>query len=162
MNPLRNAVLLVTCTIMVVLAAVNWWVVGLEPGTPTAAIGADTKVAAPVSIAPPPDVTPLSEFAEIVRRPLFSADRRAFFQPGATSVPLVSAERPPEFRLTGVAIVAQRRQALLQAPGQPQAQWIEEGGRIDGWLLQSVRDNAVILIAGQRQYELRLYPAHSP
>ncbi len=160
-NPVRNVVVLLLGTGAAILGAVNWWVVGLEPGSSIATTGADNKAAAPGSIAPPPETAPLSDFAEIVRRPLFSVDRRAFFPPSATSVLAQSGDKPRDVRLTGVAIAATRRQALLQVSGQPQAHWIEEGGSIDGWLLQSVQNDAVILISGRQQYELRLYPGLS-
>jgi hypothetical protein len=161
-SPLRNTVLIALGAIAMALAAVNWWVLGLSPGSSPSEIGSGGKTPAPIVIAPPHDAAPISDFAEIVRRPLFNADRRPTSQPSGPKAPTASGDRPPEFRLTGVAIAAERRQALLQISGQPRAYWVEEGGSIDGWLLQSVRDNAVILLSGQQQYELLLYPVRSP
>jgi hypothetical protein len=72
------------------------------------------------------------------------------------------AQLPADIRLTGIAIDASRKQALLRTPQQPQGRWVEEGHSIDGWLLRSVHDDAVILASGQQTRELRLDPTHRP
>ena len=161
---IQNFVLLVLCAVVAALGLVNWWVMELEPVPPPAVAGsarADAP-AAPVSSPRPVDDRPLSDFEEIVRRPLFSASRSPFVPTESTPTLAGPSRRPPDIRLTGVAIDASKKQALLRTPQQPQGRWVEEGDSIDGWLLRSVRDDAVIVASGQQTHELRLYPAQSP
>jgi hypothetical protein len=112
---------------------------------------------APVSSPRPVDHDPLSAFDEMVRRPLFTASRSPFVPTQSTP----NLAGPPDIRLTGVAIDASKKRALLRSSQQPQGRWVEQGQSIDGWQLQSVRDDAVIITSGQQMHELRLYPAQS-
>jgi hypothetical protein len=131
----------------------------LEPMPPLATgSGALAELpAAPVSSSRPVDHDPLSAFDEMVRRPVFTASRSPF-APTQSSPNLAG---PPDIRLTGVAIDASKKRALLRSPQQPQGRWVEQGQSIDGWQLQSVRDDAVVITSGQQMHELRLYPVQS-
>jgi hypothetical protein len=154
---MQIVVLLALCAVVAALGLVNWWVIGLEPELPSAAAGtAPGAPATPVPGPRPVDDRPLSDFAEILRRPLFTSSRSPF---PARAEP---SRLPSDIRLTGIAIDASKKQALLRTPQQPQGRWVEEGHSIDGWLLRSVRDDAVILASGQQTRELRLYPTQGP
>jgi len=158
----RNVVLLVLSAAVVALGVVNWWVIGLELEPASTATGsvASAAPATAVSRLQPVDDRPLSDFAEIVRRPLFTASRSPFVPNAAAGA--AASPSPPDIRLTGVAIDAAKRQALLRTSQQPQGRWVAEGESIDGWLLRSVRDDAVIVASRQQTHELRLYPMQSP
>lgn len=158
---IQNVVRVVLCAVVAALGLVNWWVMELEPQPPLAGPGRARvdSPAAPLSSSRPVDHRPLSDFEEIVRRPLFTANRSPFVPPESTQTVARPGLRPPDIRLVGVAIDASKKQALLRTPQQPQGRWVEEGDSIDGWLLRGVRDDAVIVASGQQTYELRLYPA---
>jgi len=153
---MQSVVLGTLCAVVVALGVVNWWVMGLEPGLPSAvASNAPAGVGATLVPGPrPADDRPLSDFAEILRRPLFTSSRSPF-----ESGPARPESLPSDMRLTGIAIDASKKQALLRTPQQPQGRWVEEGDSIDGWLLRSIRNDAVVLVSGQQTRELHLYPA---
>ena len=158
---IQNLVLLLLCTVVTALGLVNWWVMELEPAPPLAAASSADTSEPTVFGQQPIEPHPLSDFDEIVRRPLFTASRSPFVVPIETTQALAGL-RSPDIRLAGVAIDASKKQALLRTPQQPQGRWVEQGDSIDGWLLQSVRDEAVIVASGQQTHELRLYPAQGP
>jgi len=149
------------CAVVTALGLVNWWVIELEPVPPRAVASSAGTPEAPVFGQQPIDPHPLSDFDEIVRRPLFTASRSPFVVPTETTQNPAGV-RSPDIRLAGVAIDAGKKQALLRTPQQPQGRWVEQGDSIDGWLLRSVRDDAVIVASGQQTYELRLYPTQDP
>ena len=161
----RTARLLALCALVAMLGMANWWVIGLEPGASVAA--GTTPAADPAMRTPmgqPLDERPLSDFGEIVRRPLFTATRRPFVpaEPApraAEPAPAAPARPPPNVRLVGVVIDAGKKRALLRTPEQPRGRWFEEGDTIDGWLLRSVAADAAVVAFGRETHELRLYPA---
>jgi len=149
------------CAGVVALGFLNWRIMELEPAPPlTVASTADTP-GAPAFGQRPIDPLPLSDFEEIVRRPVFTATRKPFVAP-AEKAQTVAGPGSPDIRLAGIAIDTNAKRALLRTAQQPQARWVEQGESIDGWLLQVVREDAVIIASGQQAHELRLYPAQSP
>lgn len=158
---IQNLVLLLLCAVVTALCLVNWWVMALEPAPPLAAASSADTPEPPVFGQRPIDPRPLSDFEEIVRRPLFTASRKPFVV-STEATQTLAGLRSPDIRLAGVAIDAGKKQALLRTPQQPQGRWVEQGDSIDGWLLQSVRDDAVIVASGQQTHELRLYPSQGP
>ncbi len=158
---MQNLVLLLLCAVVTALGLVNWWVMWLEPARPVAAPSSTDTPEPTVFGQQPIDPHPLSDFDEIVRRPLFTASRSPFIVPIETTQTLAGL-RSPDIRLAGVAIDANKKQALLRTPQQPQGRWVEQGDSIDGWLLQSGHDEAAIVTSGQQTHELRLYPPQGP
>ena len=157
----QNLGLLILCAGVTVLGLVNWWVVELQPAPPLAVASSTDTPEAPVFGQQPIDPLPLSDFEEIVRRPVFTASRRPFVPPTERAQTLAGL-RSPDLRLAGVAIDTNKKRALLRTAQQPQGRWVEQGDSIDGWLLQSVSEDAVIVASGQQAHELRLYPARAP
>jgi len=161
----RTAGLLLLGAVVAALGLANWWVLTLEPGASSSASAAPSGLTATVSSAARPlDERPLSEFAEIVSRPLFTATRRPHVPAEPTPVraePAAAEPRrpPPNVRLIGVVIDAGKKRALLRTPEQPRGRWVEEGETIDGWQVRSVQADAAILGVGPGTHELRLYPA---
>jgi hypothetical protein len=152
----RTAFLLALSAVAAALGLANWWIIGMEPGLPAAAAASVPAATTPAAVSGPRPVAerPLSDFAETLRRPLFTASR----SPAAPS--RAEPSQPPlDIRLTGIAIDAVKKQVLLQTPHHPEGQWFEEGQSIDGWLLRSVHSDAAILASGQQTRELRLYPS---
>src|SRR5262245_4942980 len=89
-----------------------------------------------------------SMIAEILKRPLFSADRQlAEPEPEIVVVEQQPEEpKPPELqsRLAGVMIGAGEREALFQRGGEgPIA--VKIGGEIDGWKIASIGPDQVVL-----------------
>src|SRR5690348_4820080 len=108
----QNLVLLVLCAGVTALALVNWWIMELEPAPPlTVAGNVDTR-AAPVAGQKPFDPLPLSDFEEIVRRPVFSASRSRFVPTEKTQA--VAGLGSPDIRLAGIAIDTNAKRALLR------------------------------------------------
>jgi general secretion pathway protein N len=154
--------------VVAALGAVNWWVIGLEPGSASVATdGVPADVAAQLALAArPDDERPLSEFGETVRRPLFTATRRPYVPPDPIQkapepAPAEPSRPPPNVRLIGVVIDAGKKRVLLRTPEQPRGRWVEEGDTVDGWLVRSVAADAAIVALGRETHELRLYPAPS-
>jgi hypothetical protein len=158
---LQTTVLVFLCAAVAALVVVNWWALQLDPApTPTGErIVLASASAIPVSLLRPSDERALSDFDEVVGRPVFAASRRPFVQsePTADRQP-ARVLPPPDIRLIGVAIDASKKQALLRTAQQPRGRWVGEGESIDGWLLRSVRADAAVVASGQQTHELRLYP----
>jgi hypothetical protein len=155
---MQAAFLLVLGAVVAALGLVNWWVLRLEPASPppTGRIVLASVTAMPALAARPSDDRSLSDFDDIVRRPVFSAGRRPFVAPESTiHAPI---KPPPDIKLVGIAIDAGKKQALLRTPQQPRGRWVGEGESMDGWLVRSVRGDAAIVASGQQTHELRLYP----
>jgi general secretion pathway protein N len=111
-----------------------------------------------VSLTRPNDESALTDFDEVVRRPVFAATRRPFVQSAPAASQSAPALPPPDMRLIGVAINAGKKQALLRTAQQPRGRWIGEGESIDGWVLRGVRADAAVVASGPQTHELRLYP----
>src|SRR5262245_19356234 len=93
---IRNIALLALWAGVAALGLVNWRVMDFEPLPPSAANSAraDTP-ASPVSGTRPVDFRPLSDFEEVVRRPLFTANRTPFVATGSTSTAAGPTSLPP-------------------------------------------------------------------
>jgi hypothetical protein len=157
---LQTVLVLALGAVMAALAYVNWWVLQLEPDS---APIAERPVLASLTSTAVEEVRPIddrsvSDFDEIVRRPVFTASRRPFVAPEPNVREPVRLLPPPDLKLLGVTIDASRKQALLRTAQQPQGRWISEGESVEGWHLRSVRDDAAIIASGQQTHELRLYP----
>jgi hypothetical protein len=161
----RTAGLLLLGSVVAALALANWWVLTLEPSGSPAASGLPANLTTTARAAARPlDERLLSDFAEIVARPLFTATRRPYVptEPTPARAEPAAAEPnrpPPNVRLIGVVIDAGKKRALLRTPEQPRGRWVEEGETIEGWQVRSVQADAAILAFGRGTHELRLYPA---
>jgi len=156
----QNLVLLILCAGVMALGLVNWRIMELEPVPPLAVASSADTPEAPVASQKPIDPLALSDFEEIVRRPVFTASRRPFVP--TEKAQAVAGPASLDIRLAGVAIDINAKRALLRTAQQPQGRWVEQGESIDGWLLKTVREDAVIVASGQQAHELRLYPAQGP
>jgi hypothetical protein len=159
---LQTAGLVVLFPVVAALGMVNWWVIQLDPAP--AAAGERMVLAStgsvPVSLGAPSEERALSDFDEVVRRPVFTASRRPFVQPEPARREATRVLPPPDLRLMGVALDGNRKQALLRTGQQPRARWVDEGETIEGgWVLRTVQADAAVLASGQQTHEVRLYPS---
>lgn len=102
------------------------------------------------------ELPPLTEYREIVERPLFSDTRRP-----APDAPEVIAESEPEteeqkFTLIGVMVTPDLQIALVEADEQGKVARLKIGEKTNGWTLESVESNKVVLRKGESLRELPL------
>jgi general secretion pathway protein N len=102
------------------------------------------------------ELPPLTEYSEIVERPLFSDSRRP-----APDEPEVIAEPEPEVEeqeltLIGVMVTPNLQMALVEADEQGEVARLKIGETTNGWTLESVESNKVVLRKGESVRELPL------
>jgi hypothetical protein len=94
---------------------------------------------------------PLSDYADVLRRPLFVEARRAPLHVAA------AAEAPPlGLSLVAVVITSGERHALVQRGNPPHLDRIGEGQQIDGWTVESIQLDRVVVSRGDRRVELKV------
>lgn len=99
---------------------------------------------------------PLEDYSEIVERPLFLAERRP---PEEQQPDILASEAPAESEdllLLGVVLTPEATMALVQIDEGRQVERVRVGGKINGWQLQSVQPDRVILQSGGRKLDLPL------
>lgn len=113
----------------------------------------------------------LAEFPETLMRPLFNADRRprpAAPKPVAEAAPVPAPPSAPDapaptadgFRLIGMMRKGETdKRALIRTPANAQAKWVAAGGEIDGWRIDLIGKDRVLLTKGRRETELLLHAA---
>jgi len=140
-----SIVLALACVVLAGLAVRPW----LDAAEPPAADPGGAAAAAVAPIAMPRVLGALARYAETVERPLFLAGRRAISDAG-----LRSAQEPVPrlalggWQLTGVIIAPARRIALLTPIQGGQTLRLTPGEEIDGWRIETVREDGVTLRAG--------------
>lgn len=98
------------------------------------------------------DLPPLASYAEVAERPLFSPARRK--PPEAAGQDLLG--KSSSFVLVGIVISGSGRVALVQH-GQPaEMARLGEGQAVEGWTLQSILPDRVVLQHGASEVELKL------
>jgi hypothetical protein len=98
----------------------------------------------------------MSQFVDMVERPLFYIERRLPKPPPKQAAPPPS---PLNLQLEGVAIANGSRVAVLRNPNTRQLVQIEEGGTHDGWTLESVDSTSASFKRGEQVTELLLDPS---
>jgi general secretion pathway protein N len=122
--------------------------------TPTA----PTPVVAGSTVPPlPPQpasstLPPIESFAEVTRRPLFSPTR----QPPPAEVVKDTQGNASGFALLGIIISDDGRIALIEYGRPPALARLKEGQAVDGWTLQSILPDRIVLQHGATEQELRL------
>lgn len=92
---------------------------------------------------------PLRGYAEVVERPLFSETRR----PSVEAAPV--DPRSSAFNLVGIVISAQQRHALIEHGQPPRLEHATEGQEIDGWTVESIQRDRVVLQRGDLRLEVK-------
>ncbi len=99
---------------------------------------------------------PIEDFGETLDRPLFSKIRR----PPAPE-PDAPGEKPEKkqtvkVRLAGVVISPKERVALVQYPRTRENTRVKEGQEIEGWVLESILADRIILRFGELREEVKI------
>ena len=95
---------------------------------------------------------PMSQFVDMVERPLFYVERRMPEPPAAKPPP----PAPLILKLEGVALANGSRIAVLRNPNTRQLVQLEEGGTHDGWTLESIGSASASFARGEQVTELLL------
>ena len=136
--------------------------------SPDAGVGAVRP--APVQSAAPRSFEPyldeLSADAPALSRPLFAVDRRpdrrrpvietSPVQPAPVAAPEPAA--PPDVRVLGIAVDAAGGGSALIAVRGAAAQRVYAGEDIDGWRIDAVTPEGVVLVRGQSRWRIPVAP----
>ena len=156
-----TVILLLWCgtLVLIILAELDsgWGVTGMEQGDVSTPAVADVPPQPEERLASPP----LEQFAVIVERPLFHADRRPFVpatRPKAKGpkTPIRKVQRPPAWALVGVVITPQQQFGILWDKTKRRFVRAELGVTVDGWKVAEVSPSRLILTQGQRRHKLEL------
>ena len=113
-----------------------------------------------------PYLAPVETFEAITERPLFRQTRRpapatiAQQRPDTPTVAALSQEpqRPPEFRVLGVAVDGQGNGSALIAAESGAAQRVFRGETIDGWSIEEISPDGVVVAQGEARWRLQVAP----
>jgi hypothetical protein len=107
------------------------------------------------------ELEPLASFEAMVERPLFSRSRRP--QPprnAAADARTGNAGAP--FLLSGVIVAGTTRVAFLQPRSQPKTLRVMEGETVDGWKIEKILPQRVVIGNGDAREELLLQDRIAP
>lgn len=102
----------------------------------------------------------LMQFRHLVERPPFAPDRRPSPTTAEESPDDGSTrqeDRPFEATLLGVITDAGERFAILAPRNTATTEIVRRGGKIDGWVVEKIDDNRVILKKGTSEVEILLF-----
>ncbi len=99
---------------------------------------------------------PLDDFSEIARRPLFIPSRRPLPPDTEPPRPGPRTAKRHRFTLKGVVIVDDERMAVLQRGRGRTVLRAVEGEIIDGWLVEAILPDRVVLRQGETREEVVL------
>lgn len=156
----RNRASIYLLGVCIALASVIYLELNREPP-----VGDGVTVANPSSAAedapPPPaafSLPPLAAYSVIVERPLFSTQRR----PPVKEEETPEAIPPPRLILTGVLISGDGRLVLLRRVGSKTIIRASEGDEIEGWRIEIITADRVVLRYGDAVEEVTLDDAAPP
>lgn len=102
-------------------------------------------------------IGPLSDYLSVSERPLFTHDRRPFVVIVEEAAP-APVGPPVEFELTAVIITSATQLALLRSNLTPTVQRLALNQSIDGWTLEAVTPDSVVLRQGDATATVPLRP----
>jgi type II secretory pathway component PulC len=152
-----SAVLLLVIVLLAGVIAVELYLAATRDSAEPGELIAEENAlpAQPESRFVPPDI---SDFPEVLQRPLFFRDRKLPPEPEpelVTTAPLV----PLRLKLEGIAISSDSRVAVLRNTTNQQLLQLAEGMSYDGWLLESVSTDRTVFRRGTEVTELLLDPS---
>lgn len=147
--------LFAACCGFAALIALEWTMPDETPAADAALSAGDAAqaAAAPKSFV----LAPLQSFSAVAERPLFAPDRRPPPQAAADSLGAWSA-----LVLAGIVITPSSRQALIAHGNPPSIVHLEEGQTVDGWTVQSIAADRIVVANGGEKHELRLIDHTQP
>lgn len=159
MNPMRRRrrlSIILLCLICMTLVGVVHLELSRGPDAlePTAAQGSPASRAKPASQEPASfAMAGIGSYREVVERPLFLRSRRPPPEERRGSV-----VQPSSFVLVGLIIVPDGRRALIQHGEPPRLQRVTVGQAIDGWSVESILADRIVVRQGDTEEELKLKP----
>jgi len=150
-----RAVLLFVLLALAAAAAALPWILP-DPVKPQVAVGRSAP--ALESGGALPDFPPLSTLTETAGRPLFSPARRPVDNSPAT-IPLSDATRSlilGRYAKTGVVVTGTHRIVMLRDTVKGRGLRLKEGDRLDGWLIEAIGFDTLVLRDGENILEFDL------
>jgi hypothetical protein len=120
-----------------------------SPAVPQVAPKAQTVMPPPPSIKTLP---PIDAYAEVSQRPLFSPTR----QPAPPQATPDTAGNVNGFFVTAIVLDGNQRVATIQHGRPPALARVVEGQTVEGWIVQSIQAEGVVLQRGGMAQELKL------
>jgi general secretion pathway protein N len=150
----RPGVALLLSALCLAFGGVIYYELGMAGGeAPTAPMPAVGGTAPPLPPQPASSaLPPIESFAEVTRRPLFSPTR----QPPPPEAVKDTQGNPNNFSLLGIVIADGGRVALIEYGRPPALARLKEGQTVEGWTLQSILPDRVVLQHGATEQEVKL------
>jgi hypothetical protein len=107
----------------------------------------------------------IEAYEDIINRPLFNDDRKPYVytEPVVQEKPPVKTRGRPtphkpqqQLSLTAIVITPEKSLAILQAGKDKSLQRVRLGETIDGWTLDEIQDQSIVLKQGERTQTLEL------
>lgn len=115
------------------------------------------------------DIKEISDYSEIIERPLFFENRQPFVyvEPEKPSKQQkkkkqVKPKKTEQLSLNAVIITAGKKLAIIQTGKEKTLQRVQLGEAIEGWTLESVEPRVILLSKGNQTKELQLEIKSSP
>ncbi len=155
----RGLALLLVALNLVFVGVLAWELRWREQPEPVATAGnSPRQPAAAERDLPRFTLPPLGQYADIIDRPLFNEDRRP-----TVAAPHEAGPAPDvNFRLIGVVITTEKKEALFQLSRRNE---VARGGLeswIEGWMIESIEPDRVMLRRGPNTTELSLERSSPP
>ncbi len=110
--------------------------------------------------APAARLGPRNAYNAIAERPLFARTRRPAEEEPTTSAPSARTNLP-NFILKGIVISPDEKYILLLKSSSSETVRLTEGQGIDGWRVEKILSDRVILKSGDRTVEFKLWNEHT-
>lgn len=132
-----------------------------EPALPAAAPDTRPIATPPLPVFHPP---PSENFDEINARPVFDRARAPIAADTTTSIGSFSGSStsPPAVSLVGIIIDGPRRIAMIRSSVAPVATSVSLGDSIQGWKVDEIDPDRIVLRSGSDKAEVRLSQSRSP
>jgi hypothetical protein len=99
---------------------------------------------------------PQDTYAEVSERPLFFRSRRPLPPELESKEETLAETSRAAFILSGVILTGTQRLALLQTQSSPKIARVEEGQEYEGWTVEAIHPNRVVMRRGQEVSEIVL------
>lgn len=99
---------------------------------------------------------PMRQYAEVLKRPLFSETRRPPLQAANTQATQL------DLNLVGTVITASDRRALVEHGKPPRLERVVEGQEIDDWTVEAIKLDRLVLSRGDSRIEVKVKDVEAP
>lgn len=127
--------------------------------------GAMSRIETPDVVRPtlsPPEMPAMTAQSDRTRisaeKPLFHPNRKPFAAELTSGSDAGAELTEAPFELKGVVLANGTARASLRRNVDGDMEWVSRGNTIDGWTLESVRSDRVVLSRGEYRTTLHLYP----